>query len=35
MGAGKPVQVLQLGLPSVLENAVNNLMGFAPLFDLP
>lgn len=35
MGAGKPMQVLQLGLPSILEHAVKNLMGFTPLSELP
>lgn len=35
MGAGKPVQVLQLHLPSILEHAVKNMMGFTPLFELP
>lgn len=35
MGAGKPVQVLQLGLLSISEHAVRNLMGLTPLFELP
>lgn len=38
MGAMKPVQMLQAGLPSALSmlgHAVETLMRFAPLFELP
>ena len=38
MGAVKPVQMLRAGLPSTLStlgHAVQTLMGFAPLFELP
>lgn len=35
MGAEKPVQVPQLGVPSISEQAVKNLMGFTPLFEIP